>query len=78
MATFLALYRGPSFGHAELISVTTDQDLVGRFAEEMIARQTGRPIKDPAAAAIADGQCRALRIVREEARESLPAFEVEP
>ncbi len=80
MTSFLALYRGRSVASAELVTVSSDPEMVARFAAEMLdgIRQREPIDSDPVAAALADGEERALQLVRDEARESRPAVEVEP
>lgn len=68
MVSFLALYRGQSVGDAELVTVSTDPELVGRFADELLEERGPIP-EDPVVSAIREGERRGLRIVRDEAEE---------
>lgn len=70
MASFLALYRGESIGGAELVAVSTDRDLVGRFADELLMSDNQPPSQDPARKVLWDGKRRALEIVRDEAEQA--------
>lgn len=66
MVSFLALYRGDSVGTAELVAVSTDPDLVARFADEFLQRKSN-PSADPIVGVIRDAERRALEQVRDEA-----------
>lgn len=66
MVSFLALYRGQSVGDAELVTVSTDPELVGRFADELLEARSQVP-DDPVVSAIREAEKRGLRIVRDEA-----------
>lgn len=65
MANFLALYRGDTVGSADLVAVSADPDLVGQFADELLARNR-RSDGDPVVGAVDEGRRRALKIVRDE------------
>lgn len=65
MANILALYRGETLGSARLVAVSTDPDLVARFADELLDH--GADSRDPVAAAVEEGRRTALRLVRDEA-----------
>lgn len=69
MVSFLALYRGRTVGDAELVTVSTDPKLVGRFADELLEDRGDGP-DDPVVSAIREAERRGLRIVRKEAEES--------
>lgn len=69
MVSFLALYRGQSVGAAELVAVSTDPELVGRFADELLD-QKARTADDPVIDAIREAERRGLRVVRDEAEGS--------
>lgn len=62
MVTFLALYRGASLPSAELVSVSTDPELVAFVAETLLKERNGAS-DDPALAALTAGRRRALRIL---------------
>lgn len=66
MVSFLALYRGQSVGAAELVAVSTDPELVGRFADELL-EQKEQTAEDPVVDAIREAERRGLRIARDEA-----------
>ena len=65
MANFLALYRGQTIGSAQLVAVSTDPDVVARFADELLEDRGENP-HDPVAAAVEEGRRTALRLVRDE------------
>lgn len=69
MVSFLALYRGRSVGAAELVAVSTDPELVGRFADELLDQKAGAA-DDPVIDAIREAERRGLRVVRDEAEGS--------
>lgn len=66
MVSFLALYRGRSVDDAELVAVSTDPELVGQFADELLD-QRAPTADDPVVSVIREAECRGLRIVRDEA-----------
>lgn len=66
MVSFLALYRGRSVGDAELVAVSTDPEIVGRFADELIDERASTA-DDPVVSAIREAERRGLQIIREEA-----------
>ena len=67
MVSFIALYRGASIAAAELITVSTDPNLVAFVAGALLRERQTRPSGDPAVGAIARGRRRALRVVHGEA-----------
>jgi hypothetical protein len=71
---FLALYRGPSLSLVELVAVTSDRDLVHRFAAELDESLGGHSTDagDPASLALRDARLRAIRLVRHETRPTVP------
>lgn len=69
MVSFLALYRGDSVGAAELVAVSTDPELVGRFADELLEERDDVH-DDPVVSAIREAERRGLRVVRDEAEET--------
>jgi len=73
VASFLALYRGPSIASAELVAVSADPELIARFAGDLLERNGRAPgAEDPPREALADGRRRALQLLRDEAVETLP------
>lgn len=68
MVSFLALYRGESVGAAELVAVSTDPEIVGRFADDLL-EQKKHAADDPVVDAIRKAERRGLRVVRDEADE---------
>ena len=66
MVSFLALYRGRSVGEAEIVAVSTDPELVGRFADELLDEPPPSS-DDPVVSAIREAERRGLRVVRDEA-----------
>lgn len=67
MVSFLALYRGRSVASAELVAVSADPDLVGRYADELLdAPASDDGDHDSVLREVHDGRRRALQLVREE------------
>ena len=69
MVSFLALYRGSSVASAELVAVSTDPDLVGRYANDLLHNpDLEERTTDPALREILEGRRRALELVRDEGK----------
>lgn len=66
MVSFLALYRGHSVDGAKLVAVSTDPEVVSRFADELLDERTSAS-DDPVVSAIREAERRGLEIVRDEA-----------
>lgn len=67
MASFLALYRGPSLKSAEIIAVSSDPEVVKQFADELLDRSadSGDPVVD----ATRRGRRHALRLIKTESED---------
>ena len=63
---FLALYAGARPATARMIAITADEDIVERFAREMVSQPRQRD-EDPVLDALEDGRHQALRMVANEA-----------
>lgn len=68
MQSFIALYRGETVTSSRLVALSTDPNLVGRFAGELLER-TNLERMDPIEAEIESGRQRALQLVQDEAEE---------
>lgn len=68
MTTFIALYRGSTVATAELVTASSDPDLVAYVARQLL-RGRREPAGDRALDEKRNGVRRALRIVRREAEE---------
>jgi hypothetical protein len=75
MASFVALYRGPTIADAEFVAASSDPELVGDVAASLLAERHRRP-SDPVLAAKDEGRRRALRLVGAEARGELTISDV--
>ena len=64
MFTCIALYRGTKLSDLELVSLTTDRQLVGQLAKELLARDRGS--KDRALSLRQKGIRGALHIIARE------------
>lgn len=67
MSSYLALYSGETIGSSRLVCVTSNPDLVARFAEEMMEQE--EIAGDEAADAVARGRRQALQVVKDEAED---------
>ena len=69
MVTFIALYRGESVAHAEVLAVTADPEIIAEFAARLL-RQPPNLGPDPVLAHKRRAARRALRTVRAEAADA--------
>lgn len=69
MQSFIALYRGETVTSSRLVALSTDSDVVARFAEEILERN-GQRSGDPVEAEIESGRRRALELIQDEAEEA--------
>jgi hypothetical protein len=77
MVSFLALYRGASLESAELVSVSTDPELVAFVAGALLKKKCGET-GDPALAALRTGRRRALNVLRRQGRDVAGGVADEP
>jgi hypothetical protein len=65
MAQFLALYSGDRPDNAQVVAVSTNPDLVRRFASDLLddPKFKAHATNDPVTSALAAGRRRALRLV---------------
>ena len=68
MTSFVALYRGPTVGGAELVAVSAAPELVRELAAHMLT-EPGGPEADAALHELECGRRRALRLIRDQASE---------
>jgi hypothetical protein len=66
MVTFVALYRGESVAHAEVVGLSADPQIVAEFAARLMERST-RTELDPILAPKRRAERQVLRSVRAEA-----------
>ena len=68
MVSFIALFRGDSVATAEMVTLSADQTLVARFADQMLqgAEHLTSEVGDPVHGARIEGERRALELIREE------------
>jgi hypothetical protein len=65
--TFLCLFRGPSIESAQLVSTSTDPELVRQVAADMLQTElTDEEYSDPARRALSRGKRQALRVIHGE------------
>ena len=68
MTSFVALYRGPTVGSAELVAVSTAPELVRELAAQMLIEPEG-PEANGALHELERGRRRALRLIHDQASE---------
>jgi hypothetical protein len=69
MVTFLALYRGSTIAEAQLVSVSTDQNLVSQVVEYLLAdpHHSQAPQRDPVLRTLKEAENEALNQILEDA-----------
>ena len=68
MASFIALYHGETISSAELVATTAEPEMVRDFAERLLSIP-GRQVPDGVLRELTLGRRRALRLLRDDARQ---------